>query len=171
MCEARIYVACLAAYNSGYLHGAWIDASQDLDDLQKAVNDMLSKSPVELAEEYAIHDFEGFGGYGLGEYEGLERTHELACFIEEHGEDIAGELLNQFGGSLDDARKAIEENYQGCYTSLSDYAQEVTEETNQIPERLAFYINYEQMGRDMEMSGDIYTITTAFDEVHIFWSH
>jgi Antirestriction protein (ArdA) len=26
--EPRIYVACLAAYNNGYLHGAWIDAIQ-----------------------------------------------------------------------------------------------------------------------------------------------
>lgn len=24
----RVYVACLAAYNSGFLHGAWIDAGQ-----------------------------------------------------------------------------------------------------------------------------------------------
>lgn len=24
--KPRIYAACLAAYNSGYLHGAWIDA-------------------------------------------------------------------------------------------------------------------------------------------------
>ena len=27
----RIYVACLAAYNSGQLHGAWIDADQSAD--------------------------------------------------------------------------------------------------------------------------------------------
>ena len=27
----RIYVACLAAYNNGYLHGVWIDADQDAD--------------------------------------------------------------------------------------------------------------------------------------------
>ena len=26
--EPRIYVACLAAYNNGILHGAWIDAAQ-----------------------------------------------------------------------------------------------------------------------------------------------
>jgi antirestriction protein len=26
--EPRIYVACLAAYNNGNLHGAWIDATQ-----------------------------------------------------------------------------------------------------------------------------------------------
>ncbi len=170
MCEARIYVACLASYNAGYLHGVWIDAAQDLEDIQKCVNDMLSKSPVEDAEEYAIHDYEGFGGYGLGEYEGLETAHEIACFIEEHGE-IAGDLLNHFGGSLDDARKAIEENYQGCYKSLGDYAQELTEDTSQIPENLQYYIDYERMGRDMDMSGDIYTIETAHDEVHVFWVH
>ena len=27
--EPRIYVACLAAYNNGHLHGAWIDAAQE----------------------------------------------------------------------------------------------------------------------------------------------
>jgi hypothetical protein len=27
--EIRIYVACLASYNNGILHGAWIDAWQD----------------------------------------------------------------------------------------------------------------------------------------------
>jgi len=27
---------------------------------------MLSKSPVESSEEFAIHDYEDFGGYALG---------------------------------------------------------------------------------------------------------
>ena len=30
--EIRIYVADLAAYNNGKLHGVWIDATSDLDD-------------------------------------------------------------------------------------------------------------------------------------------
>ena len=171
MCdEIRIYVACLAAYNSGYLHGRWIDATLEPDEIQEQVNNMLAASPVEDAEEYAIHDYEGFGGYGLSEYEGLEAAHEIACFIEEYPA-LAGELLNHFGGSLDDARKAVEDNYSGCYKSLADYAEELTDNTADIPENLAYYINYERMGRDMEMSGDIYTIETAYDEVHIFWNH
>ena len=37
--------------------------------------------------------------YSASEYEGIQRAHEVACFIEEHGE-IAGDLL--------------EENYCGC---------------------------------------------------------
>ena len=31
--EIRIYVADLAAYNNGKLHGVWINASDDLDDI------------------------------------------------------------------------------------------------------------------------------------------
>lgn len=168
--DIRIYVADLAAYNNGKLHGVWIDATLDPDDIHEQIQTMLAESPEEFAEEFAIHDYEGFDGYSLGEYEGIETAHEIACFIEEYP-GLAGELLNYFGGDLDEARKAVEDNYSGCYKSLVDYVQDLTEETSQIPENLAYYIDYERMGRDMEMSGDIYTIETACDEVHVFWSH
>jgi len=168
--EIRIYVADLAAYNNGKLHGVWINACDDKDDIQDQINKMLKQSPEGFAEEYAIHDYEGFGAYGLGEYEGIDTVHDIACFIEEHPE-LAGELLSHFGGHLDDAKKAVEENYCGCYQSLADYAEELTEQSTEIPENLAFYIDYERMGRDMDLGGDVYTIETSFDEVHIFWSH
>jgi len=63
------------------------------------------------------------------------------------------------------------QNYCGCYASLADYAEELTEETTQIPEHLALYIDYEKMGRDMELGGDVFTIETGYQEVHIFWNH
>jgi len=91
--EIRIYVADLAAYNNGKLHGVWIDATQDLDDIQEQINAMLAESPEGFAEEYAIHDYEGFGGYSVGEYEGIHSLHKIACFIEEYP-DLAGELLS-----------------------------------------------------------------------------
>ncbi len=37
--------------------------------------------------------------------------------------------------------------------------------------RPAFYIDYEKMGRDLELGGDIFTIETGYREVHIFWNH
>ena len=132
---------------------------------------MLKASPIEEeTEEYAIHDFEGYGSYRLSEYEGLERAHELAVFFEEHGE-LASELLDHYGDDIEEATKAKEENYCGCYSSLADYDQELTEQTSEVPKHLEFYIDYDKMGRDMEMSGDIFTIETAHDEVHIFWNH
>jgi len=111
-----------------------IDATQGVDDIQEEINKMLACSPVEDSEEYAIHDYEGFGSYPLGEYEGLESAHEVACFIEEHSE-LGAELLAHFS-SIDEARQAIEDNYCGCYSSLADYAQELTEQSTTIPENL-----------------------------------
>ncbi len=90
---------------------------------------MLADSPVENSEEYAIHDYEGFGGYALSEYEGIETAHEIACFISEYP-DFGGELVNHVGGDWEEARTAAEDNYCGCYKSLADYAQELTEETS-----------------------------------------
>ncbi len=48
----KIYMADLAAYNNGYLHGVWIDATEELDAIQDQVNDMLKTSPIDgVAEE------------------------------------------------------------------------------------------------------------------------
>jgi antirestriction protein len=106
----------------------------------------------------------------LSEHAGIETAHEVACFIAEYP-NFGGELLGHFGGNLEDAKTAAEDNYCGCYKSLADYAQELTEETTQIPEHLIYYIDYERMGRDMEMSGDVFTVATGFEEIHIFWNH
>lgn len=39
----------------------------------------------------------------------------------------------------------------------------------EIPKALQYYIDYDRMARDWEMSGDIFTIEIAHDEVHLFW--
>ena len=41
----RIYVACLAAYNAGRLHGEWIDADQDADVIHEEIQEMLAAMP------------------------------------------------------------------------------------------------------------------------------
>lgn len=41
----KIYVACLASYNNGRLHGKWIDASSDVESMQEEVNAILKSSP------------------------------------------------------------------------------------------------------------------------------
>mgnify|MGYP001947815888 CR=1 FL=1 len=61
-------------------------------------------------------------------------------------------------------------NHSGCYKFLDDYADKLAEDTSQIPENLAYYIDYERMGRDMELNSDVYTIETSFEEVHVFRS-
>ena len=164
----RIYVACLAAYNNGRLHGRWIDADQDTDNIQIQINEMLAASPIPLAEEWAIHDHEGFEGAIIEEYSSILRIVDLATFIAEHGE-LGGKLLQHFGGDFDDATAAFEE-YAGEHKSLADFAQDLTEETTEIPENLANYIDYQAIARDMELNGDVFAIELGFECVHVFCS-
>ncbi|MEL6278265.1 MAG: antirestriction protein ArdA [Pseudomonadota bacterium] len=166
----QIYAACLASYNSGILHGCWIDAAQEPEELRAAVSAMLTASPIPQAEEFAIHDYQGFGSAPIGEYTGLDEVAALAQFIDEHGEDLGGALLEHFGGDLEAARAAFDD-YAGSFRSLADFMEELTEDCGeQIPERLAPYIDYEAMGRDAELSGDVFTIEISFEDVHVFWS-
>lgn len=172
MCEEiRIYVADLAAYNNGFLHGVWINVTQEIDDIHEQIREMLKASPIEEeAEEYAIHDYEGFDGYSVSEFSGIEKLHEVASFIEEYPE-IGSDVLANFNDDIDESRKALEESYNGCHESVAYFAQQLTENTSEIPKHLECYIDYDCMRPDMEMSGDIFTIETAHDEVHVFRNH
>ena len=163
----RIYVACLAAYNNGYLHGAWIDADQDADEIRDEIAAMLARSPIEHAEEYAIHDYEGFEGVAISEYAGIDTVARMGAFIAEHGALGAG-LLEQFSGDMDQAECTLEDCYQGQFASLADYMEELTTESITIPEALRYYVDWEGMARDAEMGGDLFTIETAHGEVHVF---
>ncbi len=164
----RIYVACLAAYNNGHLHGRWIEVSDESTILQ-AVQAMLLSSPIEAAEEWVIHDYEGFEGAEVGEYYSFANVVELADYIREHGA-LGAQVLNYYGGNIEDARTRFED-YAGEYDSLADYAEELTEQSGEtIPERLAPYIDYKAMAHDYEQSGDFLTFEVS-GSVHIFWAH
>jgi len=164
----RIWVGCLAAYNSGRLHGRWISAT-DADEIWDAVRAMLADSPEPDAEEWSIFDYEGFEGAEVSEHASFDSVCELAAFISEHGA-LGGKLLAHFGQRLDEASAAFED-YAGQHKSLGDFASDFTEETGiEIPTSLAPYIDYDAMGRDMELGGDVYTLETSFEQVHIFWS-
>ena len=56
--QIRIYVACLAAYNNAHLQGRWIDATLGESHITEQTRAMLAASPIEGAEEWAIHDYE-----------------------------------------------------------------------------------------------------------------
>lgn len=164
----RIYFACLAAYNNGILHGAWIEADQAADAMMKDIKAMLDRSPIPEAGEYALHDYEGFYGINLSEWSSLEEIAELSAFIEEHG--ALGAALHSHYNCLDDARSALEDHYAGAYESAAAFAQDLTEQTTSIPDALQYYIDYEAMGRDM-LINDVLEIRLDNGELHLFWQH
>ena len=79
--EPRIYVASLSDYNNGHLHGCWISAAQDSDLIYDEIHQMLATSPSPQAEEWAIHDYEGFTPHDIEETEDIPTIARIAMEI------------------------------------------------------------------------------------------
>ena len=121
----RIYVASLSDYNAGRLHGVWIDADDEYESIQEAITEMLARSVEPGAEEFAIHDYEGFGPYKVDEYESIESVNRVAEGISEHGDAFA-----HWAAYVDDLDEldAFEDRYIGHYDSMVDYAEQLVDD-------------------------------------------
>lgn len=125
----QIYVACLASYNSGRLHGRWIDATSDVDAMQEQVAAMLAASPMPDAEEWAIHDYDSFPN--LGEYPGLEAVAAMAQLFEDFDHIDADDLQAILANFHDPerARTELDHNFCGIFDNFRDYADDAADET------------------------------------------
>lgn len=163
----KIYVACLASYNNGVLHGSWFDLEDftDAEDLMAAVRqDVLITSPypnvevecpscggdgihtydpdgicsqckgsgeVPSAEEWAIHDHEGFPDDAVGEYTSFSKLYEIKEFYEEAEhqmgadyEEIVEAFITCFGGENLPSVEQIQDAYVGTHDSPADFAEQ-----------------------------------------------
>lgn len=161
----QIYVACLAAYNNGILHGSWFDATQGEDGIYSDIHNMLKESPIEGAEEWALHDYSGFGSARIDEYESIANVVKLAEFIDEFGH-LGAALLGEY--SIDDTRRFLEDNYHGAYDSEVDFAESIFEEcySDAIPKNLIYYFDYEAFARDLFIND--YFSVDAEGQTHVF---
>jgi antirestriction protein len=164
----KIYVACLSAYNSGHLHGLWIDAAQDREDIEDNIKWMLSWSPVdEPCEEWAIHDYENFHGFSLGEYESLDYVSKLAQVLDDAEDavamaawlDYAKDRINE-----PDLDKLVEDfgfHYCGHWDSERDFiykSDEIEEMFNwsEFEKKFqfwSFHIDWDSVARDLFIQG------------------
>ena len=212
----RIYVASLSDYNNGILHGAWIDAAQDADDIRTEVSAMLRESkypniqkrdhacleckhewssqvqysdstpaisgekseqcpecdsrsvmssPIySSAEEWAIHDFEGFEGAKISEHESFDTVSALADAIEEHGAAFAAWWGSESRDDVD--ADSFLEAYRGEWDSLADYVENFWDDCGDFDAdkiaggnwwHPAMYVDWERMAHDLQTSGDIWT--------------
>lgn len=172
----RIYVASLSDYNAGILHGEWIDADQDIADVQESVERMLGRSPSDpRAEEFAVHDFEGFGAMGVGEYDSLAWITSVARGISEHGPAFAA-WADQC--EQDVARLGqFEEAYLGEWDSLERYAEELLDDLGvseiieqAIPTSLQPYVrvDYQAFAHDLQLGGDVTVVASPAGGIWLF---
>jgi len=127
----RIYVADLAAYTHGRLHGVWLDATRDAEELWADIRAMLASSPEPLAEEFAILDHEDFTGYPLGEHENLAFVSRLAKGIAEHGQAFAA--YADWNRQADPELEHFAEAHEGTYPTREAWAEEVANELFEWP--------------------------------------
>jgi len=124
----RIYVADLAAYNAGHLHGRWIDLDETTtqDELQEQVDAILAEGTrlychetLSVHEEYAIHDYEGFGPIRVGEYDSLDT---IVSHVERMGDEPAKFFAYVDAMGSHYADQYDPETVEGPYESEVDYA-------------------------------------------------
>jgi antirestriction protein len=131
---------------------------------------MLSRSPmnkIDVCEEWAIHDYEGFKGLKISENEGIDRVVQLAAAIEEHGEAFAA-YMEYYGDAEIDK---FEERYQGSYEHKRAFTEEHYSELLDAVEKAGLnlsYVDFETLERDLFMSGFI-EIREGYGTLHVFY--
>lgn len=169
-----IYVASLADYNAGRLHGAWMSADQEPDELLIATESMLAASPEAVAEEWAIHDYENFAGVQIGEFARFATVAHLACGIRTYGPAFA--IFANYVGHDEADYASFEASYAGLWEDPKDYVCErlQVEElevriASIVPPELQAYVSFNVAGflHDLKLNGDVYVVAT-YDGSHVF---
>lgn len=176
--ELRIYVASLADYNAGRLHGVWVDATQGAEQIEAEIASMLERSREPSAEEWAIHDYEGFGDVRLSESESIDRISQLAEGIADEGMAFATWI--SACSPSEETTDRFEEAFLGHFPSREAYAEHSVDDfgyqdliDQAIPEYLAPYVRFDadSYARDIELGGDV-TIADASDgSIYVFDAH
>ena len=73
----KIYIVNLSSYNNGNTRGKWYELPVDMGRVERE----LQLDP-EHGEEYAIHDFENFYGFSVGEYSSISELNDYAEKLE-----------------------------------------------------------------------------------------
>jgi len=171
-----IYVASLADYNNGILHGKWIDAAREPDEIQADIDALLANSREPNAEEWAIHDYEQFGRWRVNEHDSVEQVSRVAKNIAEHGYAYSAwaDVFDGEPASFD--TDSFREAYLGHYDSVQEYIDQMVEEfgdtseLSKLPEHLLPYVRLDTaaIARDMQLSGELATVDDPNGGVWLF---
>ena len=143
----KIYVVNLNSYNNGRTRGKWYELTVDFSRIK---SDLLFD--VEHREEYAIHDFENFYGYKVGEYSSIQELNEYAEKLEEISDiDHLKDFLEIY--SIDDIIDNKDDLDFVEAENDEDLAQELVEQMGGLEvlsiETLQRYFNFVAYGRDL----------------------
>lgn len=154
--KIHVYVASLNQYSEGKVKGKWITLPTD--------SDVLAKEVEELSE-YAIFSYEA--PFYIGELDDLDKLNDLMKELTILGLNFTEKELEALLESVDNLEEAVSLLRDGRvrfydleteYPRWSDLAEMLVYyyDYMQVPDRLKDYIDCEQVGRDLETSGNWY---------------
>ena len=164
----RIYVASLMDYNAGTLHGRWIDCDSGEGQIWEEIREMLAESPEAatdfskkygmIAEEWAIHDYEGFAPLQLSEYEDIAKVAAIGELAEKYGTAFLAWMSHDRTREPDET--AFEDVGYGEYSSWQDYAYQYADDfgLEKAIENLGNYISidYDAIITDAQIEYEYY---------------
>ena len=175
--DPRIYVADLAAYNAGKLHGVWIDLlDKDADDIKAEVDEMIAASPVPLAEEWEIHDTADLDGYTPNNFEEaaaiaelIDQTDSLAVIYWLNHGNAGGLEPWEYEENFRDA-------YVGVYASEEDFVEAQLSEQGLETELEKIKIGHQSAWQYLDMKAiasdwmisSYFSHRTGLEEFYIF---
>jgi antirestriction protein len=178
----KIWVGSLSDYNAGTLLGKWIDADQEVEEIQEEINAMLATSKEAVAEEWGIFDTDNFEGIKIDQYESLFKVAAIGELLTEFPYGVVGAVLSNGSANCaldqmdnkDDfvgAFKAyMDAAYLGSFASWEDFGADELENTGELanlPEHLEYYFDYAAYARDRRLNGDVWAHETP-NEIHVF---
>jgi len=132
--------------------GKWIELPMDEDELEEIINTVSGK------HEAIITDYEG--PIKVDEYANLQQLNTLVKELKETAEDtgIGEEELQALLEVVDDPEEALQYIEDGAVRfyraeSWADLAMDLVYDYDwmEIPEHLRVYIDYEKLGRELEL--------------------
>ena len=144
-----VWIGCLAAYNSGRLHGEWVEIPTDPEELREEIKRVLDKSPEPMADEWAFMDYE-YVPDEFGENPDLDKLCDYVSLTQEYSVNAVGAFIHCF--SLNDLDN-FSDAYIGCYDSFNEFANEQADiyldDNYQGHDFIKQYFDYESYARDL----------------------
>lgn len=156
----RVYIVNLNSYNNGRTRGKWFELPVNYRNVQREL-----QLDEEHGEEYAIHDYENFLGYQVGEFSPIKELNTYAENLEElEGEiDHLEEILEIY--SIEDVLSNKEDLEFVEARDDEDLASELIAQMGGVEQlgqaTLERYFNFSAYGRDLAL-GDYSQTTNGY---------
>lgn len=159
--DIRVAIEDWGLYNAGVLACKWWDTSDSLEDIQEYYEALREKHNVEPYDdlELFVADSEDWDFSEHESIEGVFETMETLEGLEDYELIPVRLYMENIEDDLESALDAKDDWISTGERDMSDVAYNFYQETQPeaVDSQLGFYVDWERVGRDMEIEGSYHT--------------